>query len=65
MDLKNPYKKNWNFDDFTDEEMGSVLLSVQKRFFELSGLKLLNMNHPDVKRYVNASQKSKGFGGAN
>ena len=41
MDLKNPYKKNWNFDDFTDEEMGSVLLSVQKRFFELSGLKLL------------------------
>ena len=50
--------KNWNFDDFTDEEMRLVLLSIQKRLFELE-------RHPDVQRYINASQKSKGFGGAN
>ena len=56
-------------DTFTDADMGEVLLALEKRDTELfgkhpSGKRLLNMSNPHVKKFVNAAQKSKGFGGA-
>ena len=57
------------FNACTDADMGEMLLALEKRDLELfgkhpSGKRLLNMNNPYVKKFVNAAQKSKGFGGA-
>ena len=58
------------FKNGTDAEKGEILLALEKRDLELfgkhpSGKRLLNMNNPYVKRFVDAAQKSKkGFGGA-
>ena len=46
-----------------------MLLALEKKDLELfgkhpSGKRLLNMSNPHVKKFVNAAQKSKGFGSA-
>ena len=56
------------FKNGTDAEKGEILLALEKRDLELfgkhpSGKRLLNMSNPYVKKFVNAAQKSKGFGG--
>ncbi len=66
---KLPIDQNF-LDTYTPEEIGEMLLAIEKRDLELfgkhpSGKRLLNMNNPYVKRFVDAAQKSqKGFGGA-
>ena len=64
---KLPFNKNL-LDTYTPAEIGEMLLAIEKRDLELfgkhpSGKRLLNMSNPYVKKFVNAAQKSKGFGG--
>ena len=64
---KLPFNTNL-LDTYTPAEIGEMLLAIEKRDLELfgkhpSGKRLLNMNNPYVKKFVNAAQKSKGFGG--
>ena len=65
---KTPFFDANFLDTFTPAEVGEMLLALEKKDLELfgkhpSGKRLLNMSNPHVKKFVNAAQKSKGFGG--